>query len=95
MENKNSPAKKLPVNIPVRIKNPWFWVGLMGVMLTAMGLDPTSLTSWPAVAQAGKELISNPFLLGTTAIAILGVFIDPTTAKLRDSERALTYTKPN
>lgn len=82
------------MNFKVRIKNPWFWVGLCGVVFTAMGLDPTSLTSWPMVVQALKDLVSNPFLLGTVTVAVLGIFIDPTTAGLSDSERAMTYTKP-
>ena len=29
---------RFKINIPVRMKNPWFWVGLAGVILTAMGV---------------------------------------------------------
>ena len=83
------------INMPVRVKNPWFWVSLVGVILTAMGVSPEMLTSWDAVITAFKDLITNPFLLGTTAIAVLGVFVDPTTKSLGDSDRALTYTCPN
>ena len=83
------------INMPVRVKNPWFWVSLVGVVLTAMGVSPEMLTSWDAVITAFKDLITNPFLLGTTAIAVLGVFVDPTTKSLGDSDRALTYTCPN
>ena len=83
------------INVPVRVKNPWFWVSLVGVVLTAMGVSPEMLTSWDAVITAFKDLIMNPFLLGTTALAVLGIFIDPTTKSIGDSDRALTYTCPN
>ena len=85
---------KLKVNVPVRMKNPWFWVGLMGVVLTAMGVNPEMLTSWALVGQAVKELVSNPFMLGSVAVAVLGVFVDPTTAGVGDSEQAMGYVKP-
>ena len=84
----------MKINIPVRMKNPWFWVSLVGVILTAMGISPEMLTSWGAVIAALKELVSNPFLLGSVAVAVLGVFIDPTTAGIGDSKQAMTYEKP-
>ena len=86
---------KVKMNIPVRMKNPWFWVGLGGVVLTAMGVHPEMLTSWGLVFQAVKDLVSNPFMLGSAAVAVLGVFVDPTTAGVSDSVRAMTYTTPN
>jgi phi LC3 family holin len=36
----------------------------------------------------------NPFMLGSVALAILGVFIDPTTKGVSDSKQAMTYTAP-
>lgn len=82
------------INIPVRLKNPWFWVSLVGTILAAMGLSPEMFTSWSAVWTAILNLISNPFQLGCVVLAVLGVFIDPTTAGVGDSARALTYSKP-
>lgn len=84
----------MKLNVPVRMKNPWFWVGLLGVVLTAMGVSPEMLTSWGLVGQAAKDLVSNPFMLGSVVIAVLGVFVDPTTAGVGDSAQALTYAKP-
>ena len=84
----------MKINIPVRLKNPWFWVGLVGVILTAMGVSPESLTSWGAVEDATISLVSNPFMIGSVAVAVLGVFVDPTTAGLSDSARAMAYTAP-
>lgn len=70
-----------------RYKNPWFWIGLLGVILTAMGVNPEMFTSWAVVWQTLKELVSNPFMLGSVAMAVLGVFVEPTTKGLRDGER--------
>lgn len=84
----------MKINIPVRIRNPWFWVSLLGVILAAMGINPEMLTSWEAVIQAVCDLFANPFMLGSVAVAVLGVFIDPTTAGICDSAQALGYDKP-
>ena len=84
----------MKVNIPVRMKNPWFWVGVVSVAITAIGVDPQTFTSWAAVWEGIKAVLSNPVQLVTMCLAVLSVFIDPTTAGLSDSEKALTYTTP-
>lgn len=84
----------MKINIPVRLKNPWFWVSLGGIILTAMGVDAEMFTSWQAVIDQAKALLSNPFMLVSVALAVLGVFIDPTTAGLGDSKQALSYQEP-
>lgn len=82
------------MNWKVRIKNPYFWIGLLGVVLAAMGIDAEMLTSWVAVKDALVALISNPYMIGCVVAAVLGVCLDPTTAKLRDSQQAMSYDKP-
>lgn len=84
----------MKINFPVRLKNPWFWVGLGGVIFSAMGVSPEMFTSWGAVWDAVCSLLSNPFQIGCVILAVLGVFVDPTTAGVSDSTRALTYTAP-
>ena len=84
----------MKVNVPVRLKNPWFWVGVVSVAITAIGVDPQTFTSWAAVWEGIKAVLSNPVQLVTMCLAVLSVFIDPTTAGLSDSEKALTYTTP-
>jgi phi LC3 family holin len=51
-------------------------------------------TSWSAVWDAIVNLVSNPFMLGSVVLAVMGVFVDPTTAGIGDSSRALTYKSP-
>lgn len=84
----------MKANLKVRVKNPWFWIGLLGVILSAMGISPETLTSWQAVLNMLKEFISNPFMIFTVGAAILGVFFDPTTAGLGDSSQAMLYNSP-
>lgn len=84
----------MKINIPVRMKNPWFWVGIVSIALTAIGIDPTMFTSWSAVWDAIKDVLANPVQLVTMILAILAVFIDPTTSGITDSNLAMTYRKP-
>ena len=84
----------MKINWKVRVKNPYFWIGLLGVILAAMGVDAEMFTSWQAVIDQAKALLANPFMLVSVALAVLGVFIEPTTAGLGDSAQALEYTEP-
>ena len=85
----------MKINIPVRFKNPWFWVGICGTILAAMGVSPEMFTSWDAVWEAVVNMVSIPYMLVSVVLAVLGVFVDPTTAGVSDSSRALTYTAPS
>ncbi len=76
------------------MRNPWFWVGVVSAALTAIGVDPLVFTSWEAVSAGIVAVLNNPVQLVTLAFAVLAVFIDPTTAGVGDSARALTYDKP-
>ena len=84
----------MKMNLNVRAKNPWFWVGVFSVILTAMGISPEMLTSWGAVWEAILNLVQNPFMIFSVFVALLGIFVDPTTAGIGDSSQALTYPKP-
>lgn len=84
----------MKLNLKVRIKNPWFWVGIGAIILSALGVDPSMFTSWNVVWKAIVDLVTNPFQLFTVAFAVLAVFIDPTTSGVSDSDQAMTYLKP-
>lgn len=86
---------KLKMNIPVRMKNVWFWISLIGTILAAMNVSPEMFTSWGTIVQELVSLFSNPFRLGCVFIAVLGVFVDPTTSGIGDSTRALSYKRPS
>lgn len=84
----------MKINIPVRFKNPWFWVGICGTILTAMGVSPEMFTSWGAVWESVVNMVRNPYMLISVVLAVLGVFVDPTTSGISDSKRALSYKSP-
>lgn len=84
----------MKINWKVRVKNPYFWIGMLGVILTAMGVSPEMFTSWAAVGNQLLEFISNPFMIGSVISAVLGVLVDHTTSGISDSSQALTYIKP-
>ena len=67
-----------------RFKNPYFWIGLIGVVLTALGLKPEQVTSWSMLANSLINAIQNPYLLVSVIMAVLGVFVDPTSKGLKD-----------
>mgnify|MGYP000986447908 FL=1 len=67
-----------------RYKNPWFWVGIGGIVLTSLQVEASTLTTWASVGELIIKTASKPFLLGPTAMAVLGVFINPTSKGLGD-----------
>lgn len=69
-----------------RFKNIWMWLGLLGVAGAAAGIDATTLTSWDLLFKSILDVLKNPYLLGCTALAVLGVVADPTTKGLRDKK---------
>lgn len=71
-----------------RIKNPYFWIGLVGVILTALQVEASTLTSWDKVLQLIIDTIQNPYLLTTTVMAVMGVVVDPTTKGAKDRKVA-------
>lgn len=84
----------MKVNVPVRLKNPWFWVGIAAVVITALGVDPQQFVSWDSLGGYIVNVLRNPVQLVTVVLAVLAVFIDPTTAGISDSAQALRYTCP-
>ena len=85
---------KLKINIPVRLRNWAFWVGLGATILAAMDVSPEMFTSWPMLWSEFVALINNPYRLGCVALAVMGVFVDPTTSGIGDSNRAMSYKSP-
>lgn len=86
---------KKGINWKIRIKNPYFWLGLCSVIIAASGISPESITSWTMIGDVLLDFISNPFAVISVIVAIIGVILDPTTAGVSDSARALTYQNLN
>lgn len=83
------------INWKVRLKNPAFWTGLIGVLATLaisvaqlLGFDISAVVNeWQAVL---IQLATAIFGI----LGLVGVVTDPTTSGVSDSAQALTYDKP-
>lgn len=84
----------MKINWKVRLKNPYFWFGLVAIILAALGAEPEMFTSWGILVRQLKEFVSNPFSIGCVVVAIVGYVNDPTTSGISDSVQALKYSKP-
>lgn len=84
----------MKINWKIRVQNPYFWFGLIGVILTAMGVKPEMFTDWGILCEQVMTLLGNPFMLGSVIVAVVGVLFDPTTKGVGDSSRALSYREP-
>lgn len=70
-----------------RIKNIYFVIGLIGVILTASGISPETITSWDILFKNIINIISNPFMLMSVVMSVLGIFVDPTTPGIKDNQK--------
>lgn len=69
-----------------RFKNPYFWLGLGGVIFSSAGVDFNTLTSWNLLGEALLSILDNPVAVMAVAAAIIGVFVDPSTKGLKDNK---------
>lgn len=69
-----------------RFKNPLFWIGLVGVIFSAAGIDFNTLTSWKLLLEALLNILSNPVAVVAVIAALVGVWTDPTTKGITDSK---------
>jgi uncharacterized membrane protein len=52
------------------------------------------MTSWTALGQILIDAIMNPYVLGLVVVSVWNALNDPTTAGLKDSAQAMTYSAP-
>lgn len=87
------------INYKVRFKNPVFIAQLILAVLTPIlayaGLTMQDLTTWKALGELLLGAISNPYVLGLVVVSVFNAITDPTTAGIKDSERAMTYSAPH
>lgn len=72
------------MNMSVRFKNIFFWLGLIGVIFSAANIDIQAMTSWGLLIDALTSIVMNPFMLLSVIAAIVGVFVDPSTPGFKD-----------
>lgn len=69
-----------------RFHNITFVVGLIALFIAVLGVDVQTLTSWDLLYAELINFVSNPFLVGTFLMALLGYVIDPSSKGLSDSK---------
>lgn len=81
------------INWKVRLKNVNFWLtAIPAVLLVLQTL--AALFGWQLELGALQEKLLAAVNAVFALLAVLGVVNDPTTAGLKDSQRALGYRKP-
>jgi phi LC3 family holin len=65
-----------------KIRNPYFWIGIISIIFASAGIDFNSLTSWSLLGQALISIINNPVAIMAVIGAVVGVFNDNSTSGL-------------
>lgn len=89
----------MKINWKVRAENPVFWkniaISIIAPILTYMGVNWEEITTWVSLGDLLVQAVANPVIVVAVIVSVWNAINDPTTAGYSDSERALTYTKPN
>ena len=87
------------MNIKVRMKNPVFWaqiaLAVVSPVLAYFGLTGADMTTWAKVFETAAQAVANPYVMVMVVVSVWNALNDPTTAGIKDSERAMTYEKPH
>ena len=79
------------INWKIRLKNPVFWATIVPA---ATSFVYCALGAFGIVPALTESMVLNIAGAIITALTTLGVLVDPTTAGVKDSERAMGYDKP-
>lgn len=82
----------MKINIKARLKNKAFLVSSSVLIISFVyGL----LSTLNIVPRISEEQVTDLVYMAVNILALLGVVVDPTTAGIGDSERAMTYYTEN
>ena len=81
------------INWTVRLKNKTFWLALIPAVLLLVQVVSAVFGYQLDLGDLGNKLLDVVNAL-FAVLAILGIVTDPTTAGVKDSEQAMTYTEP-
>lgn len=87
------------LNIKVRLKNMSFWLSL-GIafftpILAYMGISVHEVNTWSQLGNIIIAALQNPYVILLILESVYNALIDPTTKGIKDSKRALNYSKPS
>lgn len=72
-----------------KLRNPYFWLSIFGLIFAAAGIDFNTLTSWQLLGEALLNIVTNPVSIVAVITAMLGVWNDNSTKgmdKLKNKE---------
>ena len=81
----------MKTNWKVRFKNKIWLTSFISCILTFIYAILAMFDVYPALTESSAVRIMDAILM---ALSLMGVIVDPTTAGIGDSERALQYTEP-
>lgn len=73
-----------------RLKNPAFWTGLISILLlifSSAGLNFSDMTSWNALWEGVKAILSNPVSVVAVIGAMVGISADTSTKGFLDGNK--------
>lgn len=83
----------MKINWTVRIKSKNFWLAIIPAVLLLIQVVAAVFGFALDLGDLGNKLLA-VVNAAFAVLAILGIVVDPTTAGLKDSQAALTYTAP-
>lgn len=81
----------MKINWKVRLKNPVFWMTMIPALASFVY---TVLGCFGVVPSISEDTLVNALTSIITALATVGVLVDPTTKNVSDSDRAMMYSEP-
>ena len=81
----------MKINWKVRLRQPAFWIATVPVVITFVYSVLALLGVAPSITQ---DTVQNLFVALVALLAQFGIIVDPTTKGVGDSDRAMTYDKP-
>lgn len=81
----------MKINWKVRLRNPAFWMTIIPALVACVYSILGACGVVPVIAE---DAVTGVIGTVVTGLAMLGVLIDPTTAGMSDSERAMNYERP-
>lgn len=67
-----------------RLKNPYFYVFMVSSILSALRIDPQTLTSWEALYNTLQNVWQSPLMLYIAITTIVGCWANFTTKGIKD-----------
>ena len=59
-----------------KLRNPYFYISVIGLIFSAAGVDFNSLTSWHLLGKALLDILNNPVSTLAVITALTGIWMD-------------------